>query len=347
MTTRLTVSRQCVGSDSGSSTNQNLGFVTETTFSSSLDIAQFVGEFRARTTNPPLTLMPLDEMGMPLESIVPTGPKAVDEFGQSAAVLRAEIENIPAGNYDVTIRVEDFDVEVSGHNGVKHAQPPPVGLLGSFNDVEPTGQPETMCTIQVDSTGGGFCDLMFRSDQLAGELFFVATTMIQGQEVEAEANLLVQIRNLTDISGAFNRGFELDNAALARHPSPNFLRSDLVSELLEIQKSFQELTSNEMLLPEGSYLSFNDMSLPLGGLFDIGIPIGPFWNVPHDSHRKGTSVDINTARYSVASEGVRVFPSIGLSDNDDLRIILREACLAGGASLLPEEEDPKLHCEFK
>jgi hypothetical protein len=42
-------------------------------------------------------------------------------------------------------------------------------------------------------------------------------------------------------------------------------------------------------------LGINDMSLPWGGLFDIGPPYGSFWSSPHGLHRAGKSVDIDRA----------------------------------------------------
>ncbi|MHB2026128.1 MAG: hypothetical protein ACYCPQ_05770 [Elusimicrobiota bacterium] len=43
----------------------------------------------------------------------------------------------------------------------------------------------------------------------------------------------------------------------------------------------------------GLLLGINDMSLSMGGLFDIG----GTWSPPHNSHREGTSVDVDTLPY--------------------------------------------------
>src|SRR4029077_5257206 len=36
-----------------------------------------------------------------------------------------------------------------------------------------------------------------------------------------------------------------------------------------------------------------DVSLPFGGLYDIGPPDGPFWSTPHQTHGRGDGVDLS------------------------------------------------------
>jgi hypothetical protein len=36
----------------------------------------------------------------------------------------------------------------------------------------------------------------------------------------------------------------------------------------------------------------NDMSLPWGGMFDIGPPYGSYWHTPHGTHMAGLNVDM-------------------------------------------------------
>jgi hypothetical protein len=42
----------------------------------------------------------------------------------------------------------------------------------------------------------------------------------------------------------------------------------------------------------GLQAGVNDMSLPWGGLFDIGPPYGPFWQQPHGTHMTGLNADM-------------------------------------------------------
>ncbi len=44
-------------------------------------------------------------------------------------------------------------------------------------------------------------------------------------------------------------------------------------------------------------LGINDISLEWGGLFDVGPQGGAFWSTPHESHRRGTGVDIDRKAY--------------------------------------------------
>jgi hypothetical protein len=45
-------------------------------------------------------------------------------------------------------------------------------------------------------------------------------------------------------------------------------------------------------LDETRIVYYNDMSLPRGGLFDIGPPYGPFWHPSHHEHRRGNIADM-------------------------------------------------------
>jgi hypothetical protein len=93
----------------------------------------------------------------------------------------------------------------------------------------------------------------------------------------------------------------------------------------------------------GTYLAWNDMSLRLGGLFDI---LGG-WTPDHDTHRVGKSVDINRRRFSVASPGTDVLPKIddGTPAGTQLRKQLGQICAQNGGQLL--SADPNLHCEYR
>lgn len=53
----------------------------------------------------------------------------------------------------------------------------------------------------------------------------------------------------------------------------------------------------------GSTLVYNDQSLPLGGLFDIGPPYGTLWNPPHSEHRFGLNCDVSKSNVPQARWG--------------------------------------------
>ncbi len=95
-------------------------------------------------------------------------------------------------------------------------------------------------------------------------------------------------------------------------------------------------------------LGINDMSLPLGGLFDIYHN----WHPPHNSHRKGTSVDIDRCAWKdggIEEGGVAAEDPCGLSlgyPGGFVRVDRKEIeklCNQRGGRLLPE---PTCHYEF-
>lgn len=66
------------------------------------------------------------------------------------------------------------------------------------------------------------------------------------------------------------------------HPNGFFGTPEMVGKVQEMATQFQAAYP-------GYILSFNDMSLPWGGLFDINHT----WDVPHSKHRLGHSMDVN------------------------------------------------------
>jgi hypothetical protein len=65
------------------------------------------------------------------------------------------------------------------------------------------------------------------------------------------------------------------------HPEGTYGKSDNINRLKEIAKEYFDRTDRK--------LSINDISLPMGGLFDYKNN----WATPHKEHRTGTDVDIN------------------------------------------------------
>lgn len=70
----------------------------------------------------------------------------------------------------------------------------------------------------------------------------------------------------------------------AKHPDANWLRSDAKATLIMIARIYHGTS--------GRLLSINDMSLPLGGMFDLDGQYSITGG--HASHRGGTAADINT-----------------------------------------------------
>jgi len=83
--------------------------------------------------------------------------------------------------------------------------------------------------------------------------------------------------------------------ATKAHPFNYYARQDVIDKLKNIAKEYSET------FPKALGLVFNDMSLPWGGLFDIGEEVlcpddkpCKYWVAPHRSHRDGYNVDLKT-----------------------------------------------------
>jgi hypothetical protein len=86
------------------------------------------------------------------------------------------------------------------------------------------------------------------------------------------------------------------------HPSNHWGTPNTIESIQLIARDFFEGINPELTSPLWT-LGINDMSLPLGGLFDIAEAVKdgdrivgrlpPDWLPPHKSHRVGTSVDVD------------------------------------------------------
>lgn len=78
--------------------------------------------------------------------------------------------------------------------------------------------------------------------------------------------------------------WEVVRGGTANHPDANWLRNDAKQTLMMIAQIYY--------MKSGRLLSINDMSLPLGGMFDLDGQYST--NGGHTSHRRGLDADINT-----------------------------------------------------
>ena len=86
----------------------------------------------------------------------------------------------------------------------------------------------------------------------------------------------------------------------------------------------------------GATLGLNDLSLRQGGLFDIA----GTWTTPHDSHRKGTSVDID----GIACVDPNLAGGCSRGTIAVNKIYIGQRCGVRGNGWLAKE--PQIHCEF-
>ena len=120
-------------------------------------------------------------------------------------------------------------------------------------------------------------------------------SMFGGQErVIAKLNLpmiadsdsvVVRVPGLAQFPGAGN--YSLPQNPDTHHPNNHYLLQGAIDHLIAAANEFQNAEWNTT-----GIMTLNDMSLQLGGLFDIHSD----WNIPHKAHRVGKSVDIQNIK---------------------------------------------------
>lgn len=125
----------------------------------------------------------------------------------------------------------------------------------------------------------------------------------------------VRVPNLEPLVAGDNH--HVIRGGTAEHPQGAYGTNDSVATLLEIASEYSKKSN--------SALSVNDLSLPAGGLFDIGSD----WRLPHGTHRQGEDVDINRAN------------AVGVIRNcaDDEELLYAVGVVAAGHTF------PRLICE--
>lgn len=101
----------------------------------------------------------------------------------------------------------------------------------------------------------------------------------------------VRVPNLEPLGAGNNHTVVRDGKE--EHPYGTYGTNDSIATLLEIASEYRKQSN--------SALSVNDLSLPAGGLFDLGSN----WNTPHESHREGKDADINRTNANGAYVGCR------------------------------------------
>jgi hypothetical protein len=167
------------------------------------------------------------------------------------------------------------DLATAGHAHSNIGSAP----LGDLQDVS-TSQSTQLCT--TDSTGT--CHLLYVASPVSGRYNITATLQNYATVTETKA-ITIQSTNTFSRLGSAST-YQLTGTT-TQHPSPSnhWSRDALISA---IQATAADYSSR--VIATGLTLGINDMSLPLGGLFDWHGNWGP----PHALHRKGCSVDIDS-----------------------------------------------------
>ena len=248
-------------------------------------------------------------------SVSPSGVAPKKTVGNTQAEVSLTLKK-PAPPGGCTVDLKAYPVPNSGghdHNDAVR----PVGTISQPSITFSQGETEPKTAT-------------YTSSEVAGTETITAT--VKGKEV-AKANINVKVPGLMSLGGGGNlRLTGQTNAHKANHYGTYYAVTNA------------RLVAEDYYEQFGATLGINDMSLPLGGMFDIGPPQGSFWNPPHRSHRKGTSVDIDRCAKSAITDNPnpRGTCSNGWIKVDKRYIELK--CWGHGKGNLAIE--PQIHCEY-
>ena len=240
----------------------------------------------------------------------------------------------PSVTVQFSVQAPTASDEAGGHTG-PHSGPRPKGTLDT---------PSCVVT-RFDSQGMGSCDVpvTYRPSEVSG----VETILAQATDFpNATAKVRVEVPGLVNLA-AFQTTFFFLTGQTPEHPDPDnhWGTTGTVTNIQRVALDFLQFSCET--LRACATLGINDMSLHLGGVFDICGTWHPENTCPrarmggHFSHHTGTSVDIEqTACLDPNLRGQCLArPSVSSR-------FIRRACLANGQGRLNEDELPKLHCEF-
>jgi len=207
------------------------------------------------------------------------------------------------------------------------------------------GARQATCSIQVGPRGSGSCDVTYQASEVSGRVKIRAETTDNGLDESLSTQVDVRVPSLFRASGSpqylrFVRSKDSGHVdavafALAPHALLGLQRLANAYRIVTVEERSDEGYTL------GLILSVNDMSLPWGGKFDI---TGE-WTGDHNSHRKGTSIDINKRGFDRLTD--RPVPNreghLTTEEIERSRLEVSEACDNARGRVVPEED---FHCEF-
>jgi hypothetical protein len=201
--------------------------------------------------------------------------------------LAPHVSGLPPSKTSMTIQVRDetgqpingFDVRFDAHlvdaASAGHAHP-------NVSDVDPDLDAyfaDAYCTTGSPADPG-VCETQFQSQEVSGVYALRAYDVI-APAVFSESGLRVEWPGLQPLGTSAS--YDLVAGGLDLHPNGWYGQAAVVNELRLVAAQYFQAT--------GQKLSFNDLSLVSGGLFDLGGNWTDTWG--HQWHRVGCSVDVN------------------------------------------------------
>jgi hypothetical protein len=162
-------------------------------------------------------------------------------------------------------------------------EPVPVALSGGHQhggDRPHGGLDKASCTIEQGMT---FCYNAYSSSEVAGEENIVATLRDTGESALGTVTVMVPGLSPLPASDQYLLAGRFGDPGVTSQHTDNHNGTATTLTLLQPMAS-------DYFGVTGQRLCVNDLSLPWGGLFDIGNNWGP----PHGLHRIGKSADFNT-----------------------------------------------------
>jgi hypothetical protein len=186
----------------------------------------------------------------------------------TVSVVDASGTPVPNTNVALTLRATELS---SGHD---HSGGKPTGILQSLQKTPVAPGP-------VNTGPAGVAKLYFVASEVSGPVIVGGASPNAASD---SAMVSVQVSGLVALPPGASYVFT--GAVANRHTANHFG----TPQALDAFRHFADSVSSWI----GEPLGINDISLPEGGLFDVG-SVG--WEIPHGFHRRGTHADIRT-RYA-------------------------------------------------
>jgi hypothetical protein len=141
--------------------------------------------------------------------------------------------------------------------------------------------------------------VIYRTTGVSGVEQLFAQATLGGRTVVVRDSAVVRVRNLVPITE--EGSVDLIGTDDVHPPSARYFgTAQMVAAVRALADSLQVMADSFAALPPDQrpagrfprLLGVNDMSLPRGGLFDLG----GSWHHPHKAHRAGRSADIDVQR---------------------------------------------------
>lgn len=242
------------------------------------------------TENAQVITLALDLYNTPPSLVFPGGTKNNRMVKATATVTDQ------SGQPVQTAEQADFSVrpDAVGMRNAGHCHSNSNTLSGFLVLVDDSGSPSSSCMTGTD--GPGTCHVQWIVDDDSGSFNIQASlhsdpAILDNKAVTVSLNTLQSLAPITPhdpctADSGSGPGFVLvgqfgTGSVTSQHYQNHFGTPTLVGDVVQLASQYFAKT--------GKTLQLNDMSLPQGGLFDIGND----WLAPHFLHRDGNSVDFN------------------------------------------------------